>query len=57
MILFRGPCLLLCGPYYTVTFVLYDNIVYNYLSNLFTNVLVFHVSFRIDGLMRKECRM
>ena len=24
MILFRGPCLLLCGPYYTVTIVLYD---------------------------------
>ena len=24
MILFRGPHLLLCGPYYTVTIVLYD---------------------------------
>ena len=22
--LFRGPCLLLCGPYYTVTIVLYN---------------------------------
>ena len=24
MMLFSGPCLLLCGPYYTVTIVLYD---------------------------------
>ena len=24
VILFHGPCLLLCGPYYTVTTVLYD---------------------------------
>ena len=24
MVLFRGPHLLLCGPYYTVTVILYD---------------------------------
>ena len=28
MVLFRGPRLLLCGPYYTVTIVLYDTITY-----------------------------
>ena len=27
VILFCGPCLLLCGPYYAVTIVLYDRTV------------------------------
>ena len=46
--LFRGPHLLLCGPYYTVTIVLYDNY-----SQLFYRYLVSVVDLaRIRGFLK-----
>ena len=48
MILFRGPRLLLCGPYYTVTIILYDY--YSILPRIHNNKSIYY------GLLILLCR-